>query len=147
MTWARAFIFYGSDLGKRRLEERGHSSRLVTVALPPLVLSTTVQLINMPIIRARCGTTHAEQREGEASARRMPVRGVGVACEAKGDRQTPDQNLVSRALVFLFLEVFGCVGSSKGLFSLFRSRERKRVRGCRAATSISRKRHTENRVD
>eukprot|EP00752_Nemacystus_decipiens_P007367 g6588.t1 len=52
MTWARAFIFYGSDLGKRGLEERGHSSRLVTVALPPLVLSTMVQLINMPIIRA-----------------------------------------------------------------------------------------------
>ncbi|CAN0022463.1 unnamed protein product [Pylaiella littoralis] len=52
MTWARAFIFYGSDLGKRELEETGYSSRLVTVALPPLVLSTTVQLVNMPIIRA-----------------------------------------------------------------------------------------------
>lgn len=52
MTWARAFIFYGSDVGKRDLEESGYSNRLVTVALPPLLLSTTVQLINMPIIRA-----------------------------------------------------------------------------------------------
>lgn len=53
MTWARAFIFYGSDVGKRDLEESGYSSRLITVGLPPLMLSTTVQLINMPIIRAR----------------------------------------------------------------------------------------------
>ncbi|CAM9744870.1 unnamed protein product, partial [Hapterophycus canaliculatus] len=52
MTWARAFIFYGSDVGKRELEDRGYSNRLVTVTAPPLVLSTTVQLINMPIIRA-----------------------------------------------------------------------------------------------
>ncbi|CAM9304059.1 unnamed protein product [Ectocarpus sp. 13 AM-2016] len=52
MTWARAFIFYGSDRGKRKLEELGYSSRVVTVAVPPLVFSTVVQLINMPIIRA-----------------------------------------------------------------------------------------------
>ncbi|CAN0519354.1 unnamed protein product, partial [Ectocarpus sp. 8 AP-2014] len=51
MTWARAFIFYGSDRGKRKLEELGYSSRVVTVAVPPLVFSTVVQLINMPIIR------------------------------------------------------------------------------------------------
>lgn len=57
MTWARAFIFFGSDLGKRELEERGQRSLFVTVGLPPLVLSTTVQLINMPIIRARCDTS------------------------------------------------------------------------------------------
>lgn len=52
MTWARAFIFYGSDLGKRELEEGGYSNRFVSVGLPPLILSTFVQIVNMPIIRA-----------------------------------------------------------------------------------------------
>lgn len=52
MTWARAFIFYGSDLGKSTLEDLGTTNRFVSVGLPPLVLSTFVQLINMPIIRA-----------------------------------------------------------------------------------------------
>ncbi|CAN0092587.1 unnamed protein product, partial [Discosporangium mesarthrocarpum] len=51
MTWARAFIFYGSDRGKRFLEDRGNKD-MVSVLLPPLVCSTAVQLINMPIIRA-----------------------------------------------------------------------------------------------
>ncbi|CAM9220711.1 unnamed protein product [Choristocarpus tenellus] len=52
MTWARAFIFYGSDRGKVALEDRGCSNRVVAVGLPPLICSTSVQLVNMPIIRA-----------------------------------------------------------------------------------------------
>lgn len=64
MTWARAFIFYGSDVGKRDLEKNGFSNRFVTVGLPPLMLSTTVQLVNMPIIRARW--SHEARRDSNA---------------------------------------------------------------------------------
>ncbi|KAG5175894.1 mitochondrial carrier domain-containing protein [Tribonema minus] len=52
MTWARAFIFYGSDWGKLYLERRGVESKTICVALPPLLCSSTVQLVNQPIIRA-----------------------------------------------------------------------------------------------
>ncbi|CAM9118212.1 unnamed protein product [Chrysoparadoxa australica] len=52
MTWARAFIFYGSDMGKAYLESIGVQNPAVTVMVPPLVTSTMVQLVNMPVIRA-----------------------------------------------------------------------------------------------
>jgi hypothetical protein len=52
MTWARAFIFYGSHAGKQALEERGVQNRAATLFIPPLVCSTLVQLMNQPIIRA-----------------------------------------------------------------------------------------------
>ena len=51
MTWARAAIFYGSDLGKDYLKHNG----LPTVAaqtLPPLVIGTFVQFANMPLVRS-----------------------------------------------------------------------------------------------
>ena len=53
MTWARAAIFWGSDRGKDLL--RTHVPQCpdaATTVLPPLVVSTLVQCINMPIVRA-----------------------------------------------------------------------------------------------
>jgi hypothetical protein len=51
MTWARGAIFYGSDKGKEYLLERGWTAPLAQT-LPPLVCSTLVQFINMPIVRS-----------------------------------------------------------------------------------------------
>lgn len=51
MTWARAAIFWGSDRGKQVLQTQGVSNLVATV-LPPLLVSTAVQCINMPIVRA-----------------------------------------------------------------------------------------------
>lgn len=51
MTWARAAIFWGSDRGKEIMLDRGIAHGIATV-VPPLVVSTGVQCINMPIVRA-----------------------------------------------------------------------------------------------
>lgn len=51
MTYARASIFYFSDVGRQVLLNRGYSEATATVA-PPLVVSTIVQVINQPIVRA-----------------------------------------------------------------------------------------------
>lgn len=51
MSWARASIFYGSDRGKEILESMGMSNTMATV-LPPLFVSTAVQCVNMPLVRA-----------------------------------------------------------------------------------------------
>ena len=51
MTWARAAIFWGSDYGRDVMRQRGYSDSLSTV-VPPLLVSTGVQCINMPIVRA-----------------------------------------------------------------------------------------------
>lgn len=53
MTWARAAIFWGSDRGKDMLRAKypGMHPGLQTV-LPPLVVSTMVQIVNQPIVRA-----------------------------------------------------------------------------------------------
>lgn len=51
MTWARAAIFWGSDRGKEILLTAGASNAVATVA-PPLLVSTAVQCVNMPIVRA-----------------------------------------------------------------------------------------------
>jgi len=51
MTWARGAIFYGSDKGKVYLLERGWTAPLAQT-LPPLVCSTLVQFVNMPIVRS-----------------------------------------------------------------------------------------------
>jgi hypothetical protein len=51
MSWARAAIFYGSDSGKQYLLSQGYSQSFSTVA-PPLVISTAVQCVNMPLVRA-----------------------------------------------------------------------------------------------
>lgn len=51
MTWARAAIFWGSDYGREILAERKVPDVVATV-VPPLLVSTAVQCINMPIVRA-----------------------------------------------------------------------------------------------
>ena len=51
MTWARAAIFWGSDAGRDRLRLAGYGDAVATV-VPPLLVSTAVQCINMPIVRA-----------------------------------------------------------------------------------------------
>lgn len=51
MTWARAAIFWGSDLGRDALMQHGFDKTTSTV-VPPLVCSTLVQIINQPIVRA-----------------------------------------------------------------------------------------------
>lgn len=51
MTYARAGIFYFSDVGRQILLGKGYSESVATVA-PPLVVSTIVQVINQPIVRA-----------------------------------------------------------------------------------------------
>lgn len=51
MTWARASIFYCSDSGKQLLTAAGAPPALAMVA-PPMIVSTLVQVMNQPIIRA-----------------------------------------------------------------------------------------------
>ena len=51
MTWARAAIFWGSDRGKDILRQY-KAPESVALILPPLLVSTAVQCINMPIVRA-----------------------------------------------------------------------------------------------
>ena len=51
MTWARGAIFYGSDTGKAILKENGVNAALAQT-LPPLVIGTFVQVVNMPLVRA-----------------------------------------------------------------------------------------------
>lgn len=51
MTWARAMIFYGSDHYRKELESFG-APTAVSMALPPLMFSSLVQVCNMPIVRA-----------------------------------------------------------------------------------------------
>jgi Mitochondrial carrier protein len=52
MTWARAAIFYGSDAGRDYLHNVCHCSNEFSIVIPPLVVSTMVQFINMPVVRA-----------------------------------------------------------------------------------------------
>ncbi len=51
MSWARAAIFFGSDIGKEFFESKGVSPAVATL-LPPLIVSTGVQCVNMPLVRA-----------------------------------------------------------------------------------------------
>jgi hypothetical protein len=51
MTWARAAIFWTSDYGREQMLRHGYSDASATI-LPPLVVSTIVQVINQPIVRA-----------------------------------------------------------------------------------------------
>mmetsp|Transcript_9783 Transcript_9783/g.19216 ORF Transcript_9783/g.19216 Transcript_9783/m.19216 type:complete len:289 (-) Transcript_9783:231-1097(-) len=51
MTWARCAIFFGSDYWRPRLQASG-APDVVAMTLPPLVFSSIVQVINMPIVRA-----------------------------------------------------------------------------------------------
>lgn len=51
MTWARATIFYGSEYGKNFLKKYGFGG-VISSIVPPLVVSTFVQIVNMPLIRS-----------------------------------------------------------------------------------------------
>lgn len=51
MTWARGAIFFGSDFGKEMLIGLGVYGPLAQT-LPPLLIGTGVQFINMPLVRA-----------------------------------------------------------------------------------------------
>lgn len=51
MTWARGAIFYGSQTGKDSMKARGYSQSSSQL-FPPLVISTVVQFLNMPLVRA-----------------------------------------------------------------------------------------------
>lgn len=51
MSWARLFIFYGSDIGTIYLKSNNFSNYIYNSA-PPLVCTSIVQVINMPLIRA-----------------------------------------------------------------------------------------------
>lgn len=50
MTWARGAIFYFSDTGKHILLNHNVNYSLAT-GLPPMIIGTIVQIINMPIVR------------------------------------------------------------------------------------------------
>ena len=52
MTWARGFIFWGSDLGKDILQSNGLSNETLSTVIPPLLTSTFVQIVNQPIVRS-----------------------------------------------------------------------------------------------
>ena len=53
MTWARAAIFYGSDLGKEVIQAQfPDAPKSFAILFPPLVVSTFVQIVNMPLVRS-----------------------------------------------------------------------------------------------
>lgn len=43
MTWARAAIFFGSDVGKLYMKEKGYNAALCQT-MPPFVIGTLVQV-------------------------------------------------------------------------------------------------------
>lgn len=51
MTWARAAIFFCSDVGKDYMKEHGFNIALAQT-VPPLLIGTFVQIANMPLVRA-----------------------------------------------------------------------------------------------
>jgi hypothetical protein len=59
MSWARAAIFYGSDRGKEYMESMGFSP-ISALVFPPLIVSTAVQIVNMPLVRATISLQNPE---------------------------------------------------------------------------------------
>mmetsp|Transcript_7295 Transcript_7295/g.17982 ORF Transcript_7295/g.17982 Transcript_7295/m.17982 type:complete len:275 (+) Transcript_7295:37-861(+) len=51
MTWARAAIFFGSDIGKDYMKKHGYYGPLAQT-VPPFLIGTFVQIANMPLVRA-----------------------------------------------------------------------------------------------
>ncbi|GMH94652.1 hypothetical protein TrVE_jg12425 [Triparma verrucosa] len=52
MTWARCTIFFGSDLLRSLVKETGTENAFMVNVLPAFTVSSFVQVVNMPIIRA-----------------------------------------------------------------------------------------------
>mmetsp|Transcript_19588 Transcript_19588/g.36552 ORF Transcript_19588/g.36552 Transcript_19588/m.36552 type:complete len:299 (+) Transcript_19588:89-985(+) len=67
MTWARAAIFWGSDRGRELLQKQGVNETWSTI-LPPLIVSTAVQCINQPIVRASITLQNPESSLPNTSA-------------------------------------------------------------------------------
>jgi len=86
MTWARFAIFYGSDVGRRFLEDTHvfEKGSVAAIAVPPLIVSTGVQVVNQPIIRASImlqdpeADFRASQGTTDAVKRIARERGVGA---------------------------------------------------------------------
>jgi len=51
MTWARASIFYGSDIGSRWMRRQGFGTG-VSATVPSLLVSTFAQTVNQPFVRS-----------------------------------------------------------------------------------------------
>lgn len=51
MTWARAAIFYGSDVGSRLMKEQGFNAA-VSSTVPSLFVSCVAQTVNQPFVRS-----------------------------------------------------------------------------------------------
>jgi len=68
MTWARAAIFFGSDMGTQYMKKQGYGTA-ISSTLPSLALSVFVQVTNQPFVR----TSVMLQNPGEDLAnRRFP---------------------------------------------------------------------------
>jgi hypothetical protein len=61
MTWARAAIFYASDVGRELMREsmdaytggvRSAQTESLATIVPPILISTIVQVVNQPLVRA-----------------------------------------------------------------------------------------------
>jgi len=64
MTWARAAIFYGSDVGSKYMKDQGCGTALAST-VPSLTLSVFVQVTNQPFVRSSVML----QNPGEALAK------------------------------------------------------------------------------
>lgn len=65
MTWARAAIFYGSDVGSRWMRGQGYGTA-ISSTLPSLLVSIFAQTVNQPFVRSSIMI----QRPGEELATR-----------------------------------------------------------------------------
>jgi hypothetical protein len=77
MTWARAAIFFGSDVGKQRLLQWG-APESVALVVPPLCIATCVQIMNMPLVRATITIQNPASELGSVSAALVHI------CKTKG---------------------------------------------------------------
>lgn len=51
MTWARAAIFYGSDMGSRYMKKHGYNTG-IAATVPSLTVSIFAQTVNQPFVRS-----------------------------------------------------------------------------------------------
>ena len=67
MAWARGAIFFGSDYLREKLIDAG-AGNTVSIVLPPLVVSTLVQIANQPLVRATITIQNPESPLGSVRA-------------------------------------------------------------------------------
>ena len=63
MTWARAAIFYGSEVLKEEMEDAKAIPGPLKIVLPPLLMSAFVQICNQPLVRASITLQNPECKE------------------------------------------------------------------------------------